>query len=61
MRDQAALAIVFVSDEADCSFNRDLQNIVFGEEGVGNQVFWVAPRHPAVADLGGVLERGREL
>ena len=43
LRDHAALAIVFVSDEADCSFNRDLQNIVFGEEGVGNQVFWSLP------------------
>jgi len=43
IRDHAALAVVFVSDEADCSFNRDLQSIVFGEEGVGNQVFWSLP------------------
>ncbi len=43
LRDNAVLSIVFVSDEADCSFNRDLQNTVFGEEGVGNQVFWSLP------------------
>ena len=43
LRDQAILSIVFVTDEADCSFNRDNQNIVFGEEGVGNQVFWSLP------------------
>ena len=43
IRPHAALAVVFVTDEADCSFNRDLQNIVFGEEGVGNQVFWSLP------------------
>ncbi|MGH1340635.1 MAG: VWA domain-containing protein [Nannocystales bacterium] len=43
LRDHAALAIVFVTDEADCSFNRDHQNTVFGEEGIGNQVFWSLP------------------
>lgn len=43
VRDSAVLSIVFVTDEADCSFNRDLQNTVFGEEGVGNQVFWSLP------------------
>lgn len=43
IRDGAHLAIVFVTDEADCSFNRDHQRIVFGEEGVGNQVFWSLP------------------
>jgi hypothetical protein len=43
LRDSAILSIVFVTDEADCSFNRDQQNIVFGEEGVGNQVFWSLP------------------
>ncbi|MBV1860286.1 MAG: VWA domain-containing protein, partial [Nannocystaceae bacterium] len=43
LRDSALLSIVFVTDEADCSFNRELQNTVFGEEGVGNQVFWSLP------------------
>jgi hypothetical protein len=43
LRDSAILSIVFVTDEADCSFNRDNQNTVFGEEGVGNQVFWSLP------------------
>jgi len=43
IRDSAVLSVVFVTDEADCSFNRDLQNTVFGEEGVGNQVFWSLP------------------
>ncbi len=43
LRDNAILSIVFVTDEADCSFNRELQNVVFGEEGVGNQVFWSLP------------------
>ena len=43
LRDSAILSIVFVTDEADCSFNRDHQNTVFGEDGVGNQVFWSLP------------------
>lgn len=43
IRDNAILSVVFVTDEADCSFNRDLENTVFGEEGVGNQVFWSLP------------------
>ena len=43
VRDGAHLAIVFVTDEADCSFNPDHQNLVFGEHGVGNQVFWSLP------------------
>jgi len=43
LRDSAILSIVFVTDEADCSFNRDLQSTVFGEDGVGNQVFWSLP------------------
>ena len=43
LRDNAILSIVFVTDESDCSFNRELQNTVFGEEGVGNQVFWSLP------------------
>ncbi len=43
LRENAVLSIIFVSDEADCSFNREVQNTVFGEEGVGNQVFWSLP------------------
>ncbi|MGH1341154.1 MAG: vWA domain-containing protein [Nannocystales bacterium] len=43
LRDNAILSIVFVTDEADCSFNRELQNTVFGEDGVGNQAFWSLP------------------
>lgn len=43
LRDGAHLAIIFVTDEADCSFNRDLQDTVFGGQGVGNQAFWSLP------------------
>ncbi len=43
LRDNAILSIVFVTDEADCSFNRAFEDIVFGEEGVGNQQFWSLP------------------
>ena len=43
IREGAHLAIVFVTDEADCSFNRDHQSTVFGEDGAGNQVFWSLP------------------
>ncbi len=43
IREGAHLAIIFLTDEADCSFNRELQEVVFGEEGVGNQVFWSLP------------------
>ncbi|MGH1343771.1 MAG: vWA domain-containing protein [Nannocystales bacterium] len=43
VRDGAHLAVVFVTDEADCSFNPSHQATVFGEEGVGNQEFWSLP------------------
>lgn len=43
LRSAAHLAVIFISDEADCSFNPEHQNTVFGEEGVGNQVFWSLP------------------
>lgn len=43
LRDDAHLVVLLVSDEADCSFNSDVQDIVFGEAGVGNQVFWSLP------------------
>lgn len=43
LRDNAILSIVFVTDEADCSFNRANERTVFGEEGVGNKVFWSLP------------------
>lgn len=43
LRSSAHLAVVFVTDEADCSFNPAHQEIVFGEEGVGNQAFWSLP------------------
>ncbi len=43
LRRGAHLAVVFVTDEADCSFNKTHQDTVFGEEGVGNQVFWSLP------------------
>jgi len=47
LRADAVLAVVFVTDEADCSFNPDHQTIVFGEAGVGNQVFWSLPDQQA--------------
>ncbi len=43
MREDAHLMVVLVSDEADCSFNSDFEEVLFGEEGVGNQVFWSLP------------------
>ncbi len=43
VRSGAHLAVVFFTDEADCSFNPDHQQTVFGEVGVGNQVFWSLP------------------
>lgn len=43
IRDGAHLAVVILTDEADCSFNPTHQNTVFGEEGVGNQAFWSLP------------------
>ena len=47
VREAAHLAIVFITDEADCSFNPGHQLMVFGEEGVGNQVFWSLPDQPS--------------
>jgi len=43
VRDGAHLAVVFVTDEADCSFNPSHQATVFGEQGTGNQEFWSLP------------------
>lgn len=43
LRDTAHLAVVYVSDEVDCSDNPQHENAIFGEEGVGNQVFWSLP------------------
>lgn len=46
IRDSAILSIVFVTDEADCSFNRALEETVFGPDDAnppGNQVFWSLP------------------
>lgn len=43
VRETAHLAVVFVTDEADCSFNPMFQDTVFGERNVGNQAFWSLP------------------
>lgn len=43
IRPQAHLAVVFLTDEADCSFNPLHEQSVFGEAGVGDQVFWSLP------------------
>lgn len=41
LRDSAALSIVFLTDEADCSFNREHETEVFGEG--GPRTFWSLP------------------
>ena len=43
IRTDAHLVVIFVTDEADCSANPTHETTVFGEEGVGNQVFWSLP------------------
>ena len=43
LRSTAHLAVVFLSDEVDCSDNSSYENTIFGEEGVGNQAFWSLP------------------
>src|SRR5690606_36463172 len=40
LRSNAILAIVFVTDEADCSYNKDWSEIFMKE---GNRVFWSNP------------------
>lgn len=42
LRDDAHLAIILVTDEADCS-NNDVQTIFLGADQGGNQVFWTDP------------------
>ncbi|MBC8070602.1 MAG: VWA domain-containing protein [Deltaproteobacteria bacterium] len=43
LRSNAALSIVIVTDELDCSFNNDFASIFANEEEGGNQVFWTNP------------------
>jgi hypothetical protein len=43
IRESAHLAVIIVSDEVDCSATPQHEHPVFGEEGVGNQVFWSLP------------------
>ncbi len=45
VRDSAVLAVVFVTDEADCSTNFEWEEAVFGPE--SNQVFWSLPDQQA--------------
>jgi hypothetical protein len=40
LRAQAILAVVFVTDEVDCSYNKDYSEIFFQD---GNKVFWADP------------------
>jgi hypothetical protein len=40
MREDALLAILFVSDEADCSYNKNFETIFLPD---GNRVFWSDP------------------
>ena len=49
IRDNAILSIVFVTDEADCSFNTDWEAIFYGPEDDGNQVFWSLPEEQTAA------------
>ena len=61
LRDQAALAIVFVERRGRLLVQpRPSEHRLWRGRRRQPGVL-VAPRHPAVADLGGVLERGREL
>jgi hypothetical protein len=43
IREDAHLVVVFVSDEADCSFNPEWETIFYPDEEGGNQVFWSLP------------------
>ena len=43
LRDNAILSIVFVTDEADCSFNTAWEAIFYPDTDGGNQVFWSLP------------------
>jgi hypothetical protein len=43
LRDGALLAVVFVSDEADCSHNAEWNTIFQPTENGGNEVFWSDP------------------
>lgn len=48
LRHDADLAVIFITDEVDCSDNPEHESTVFGEEGVGNQVFWSLPEQQVV-------------
>lgn len=43
LRDDALTAIVFVTDEADCTYDDDWVSIFLPEEDGGNEVFWSDP------------------
>jgi hypothetical protein len=43
IRDDAVLAIVFLTDEADCSYNSDWATIFANDVDGGNEVFWSLP------------------
>jgi hypothetical protein len=47
LRDDAVLAIVFASDETDCSYNSDHESIFLPAEEGGQPVFWSDPDAPA--------------
>jgi hypothetical protein len=46
MRSDAHLAIVFITDEVDCSYNNDFVQIFYDSDQGGNQVFWTDPESP---------------
>ena len=43
LREDALLAIVFITNEAECSSTRSLQPTTFGLEGPNTRVFWTLP------------------
>jgi hypothetical protein len=46
IRPDAHLMIVIISDEVDCSYNKDWETIFSSEFDGGNQVFWSRPEDP---------------
>ena len=43
IRDNALLSIIFVTDEVDCSYNKDWETIFLSDTEGGNEVFWSLP------------------
>jgi hypothetical protein len=43
LRDDAHLMLVFISDELDCSYNKEWETIFLSDAEGGNEVFWTLP------------------